>query len=127
MGARSNGASAARRSQRPSVILRGLPNCSDGPRFPRFGILKSVVMPSGPKRQWTVLLVALLVVGILAFLASDSASGHLDFAALLPLIVLSALLLVATGWQGEGEELPCRLRPLPLNVASRAPPTLSIS
>ena len=84
-------------------------------------------MSPSRKHQWTVLLVALLVGGILAFLASHGASGHLDFTALLPFFVLSTLLLVATGWQGLREELPCRLKPLPLNVASRAPPTLSIS
>ena len=84
-------------------------------------------MSPGRKHQWTLLLVALLVGGILALLALDSASGHLDFAALLPFFVLGTLLLVATGWQGEREELPCRLKPLLLSVASRAPPALSIS
>ena len=84
-------------------------------------------MAHARKHQWTLLLVALLVGGILVLLASDGASAHADFTALLPFFVLSALLPVATGWQATGEELPCRLKPLPLNVASRAPPTLSIS
>ena len=122
---------------RPQVslipMLKGLEDSrvattvAKGTRFPRSGILKSVLMAHARKHQWTLLLVALLVGGILVLLASDGASAHADFTALLPFFVLSALLPVATGWQATGEELPCRLKPLPLNVASRAPPTLSIS
>jgi hypothetical protein len=77
--------------------------------------------------RWVFLLAAVAVGAFLLLSEPNSASGHLEFVALLPLLLLDILSLVAIGFFVACEEPVRHTLPLLSNLVPRGPPTLSIS
>lgn len=77
--------------------------------------------------RWVFLLAAVAVGAFLLLSAINSASGHFEFVALLPLLLVDIGSLVAIGSYVTGEEPARQAFPLVSNLVPRAPPTLSVA